>query len=214
MEKGFISKKEYKNNRDYTLEGGSIESDGNGTLLTTTRCLCSPERNGGKKKEEIEKILRQRLGAQRVLWLDYGFLEGDDTDSHVDTLARIAPNDTIVYVAPPENRDDVHYEELKKMEEQLKEFTTKNGKPYRLIALPFPDAIFDSDGQRLPATYANYLVTESNIYVPVYGQKEKDTLACSAIQEAFPGHKLHTVDCRTLIKQHGSLHCSTMQRYN
>ena len=213
MEKGYREKKYYRNRRDFTLEGGSIESDGNGTLLTTSRCLCSPERNGGKTKEELEKILRSKLGAKRVMWLDYGFLEGDDTDSHIDTLARIAPDDTIIYVLPPKDRKDVHYDELSKMEEQLKELTTKEGKPYRLIALPFPEAIYDEEGQRLPATYANYLVTGSNIYVPVYGQEENDKAACEAIQEAFPKHKLYTVDCRTLIRQHGSLHCSTMQLY-
>lgn len=212
-EKGYRDRKKYKNRRDFTLEGGSIESDGEGTILTTSRCLCSPERNGGKSKEEIERILRHRIGAKRVLWLDHGFLEGDDTDSHVDTLARIAPDHTIVYVAPPKDRQDVHHDELVKMESQLKEFRTADGHPYRLLPLPFPDAIYDEDGQRLPATYANYLVTTNNVYVPVYGQPENDDRACEVIQQAFPNHKLHRVNCCTLIKQHGSLHCSTMQLY-
>lgn len=212
-EKGYSKKSRYENHRDFTLEGGSIESDGKGTLLTTSRCLCSPNRNGGKDKQEIEEILKVRLGARRVLWLDHGFLAGDDTDSHIDTLARLAPDNTIIYVAPPKDEDDEHYEELKKMEEQLSSFLTSDGKPYRLVPLPFPDPIFDEEGQRLPATYANYLVTGKNVFVPVYGQKDKDELACARIKEVFPHHRLFAVDCTTLIKQHGSLHCSTMQLY-
>lgn len=213
-EKGYLDKERYRNNRDFVLEGGSIESDGKGTILTTSRCLCSPERNGGKTKEEIEEILKERLGARRVLWLDHGFLEGDDTDSHIDTLARLAPNDTILYVTPPADENDVHHEELVKMEEQLKEFRTLSGKSYTLVGLPFPDPIYDGEGHRLPATYANYLVTGKNIFVPVYNQKENDELAVEKIKEVFPGHNVYTVDCNTLIKQHGSLHCSTMQLYN
>lgn len=203
----------YSNNRDFELEGGSIETDGKGTILTTSRCLCSPNRNGGKSKEEIEKILKARLGAERVLWLDHGFLAGDDTDSHIDTLARMAPNDTIIYTETPEDQNDIHFQELLKMENQLKNLRTKEGEPYRLQALPFPDPIFDENGERLPATYANYLVTGSNLYVPSYGQPEKDREAISKISEIFPDHKVWGVDCRTLIKQHGSLHCSTMQLY-
>lgn len=204
----------YENHRDFTLEGGSMETDGKGTVLTTTRCLCSPNRNGGKEKREIEEILKERLGAERVLWLDFGFLAGDDTDSHVDTLARMAPNDTIIYVAPPVDEEDEHFVELQRMEGQLKEFRTSEGLPYRLIPLPFPDPIFDEDGERLPATYANYLVTGKNLYIPVYGQPDNDRLAVERIGDAFPGHKVFTVDCRTLIRQHGSLHCSTMQLYD
>lgn len=212
-EKGVLKPSRYHNNRDFVLEGGSIESDGEGTILTTSRCLCSPNRNGGKTKVEIEEILRKRLGARRILWLDYGFLEGDDTDSHIDTLARIAPDSTIIYVAPPENEDDIHYKELREMEKQIQNLRTQEGKPYKLIPLPFPDAIYDNEGNRLPATYANYLVTKNNIYVPVYNQPEKDLRAVEQIRLAFPDHKIYTVDCTVLIRQHGSLHCSTMQLY-
>lgn len=203
----------YVNCRDFTLEGGSIETDGNGTLLTTSRCLCSDNRNGGRQKREVEEILKERLGVERVLWLDFGFLEGDDTDSHIDTLARMAPDDTIVYVAPPQNPNDIHYEELTKMEEQLKTFRTAGGKPYRLIALPFPDPVYAEDGERLPATYANYLVTGYNLYLPTYEQPENDAKAEAALKDAFPHHRIHRVDCRILTMQHGSLHCSTMQLY-
>lgn len=212
-QEGYRDIANYSNNRDFELEGGSIETDGKGTILTTSRCLCSPNRNGGKSKEEIEKILKERLGAERVLWLDHGFLAGDDTDSHIDTLARMAPNDTIIYTGTPEDQNDIHFQELLKMENQLKNLRTKEGEPYRLQALPFPDPIFDENGERLPATYANYLVTGRNMYVPTYGQPEKDREAISKISEIFPDHKVWAVDCQTLIKQHGSLHCSTMQLY-
>lgn len=211
---GHSSYRNYLNRRDFILEGGSIESDGKGTILTTSRCLCSDNRNGGLDKLNAEATLRRILGARHVLWLDYGFLEGDDTDSHIDTLARLAPDDSIIYVAPPEDENDVHYAELKEMELQLKGFKTAEGAPYRLIPLPFPDAIYDEDGQRLPATYANYLVTGRNIYIPTYGQPDKDAQAVKKIREAFPAHHVFTVDCRTLIRQHGSLHCSTMQKYS
>lgn len=203
----------YLNRRDFILEGGSIESDGKGTILTTSRCLCSPNRNGGKSKDELEPLLKEMLGAERVLWVDHGFLEGDDTDSHIDTLARLAPEDTIVYVAPPEDTDDIHRRELELMEAELAAFRTKEVRPYRLIALPFADPVYDEEGRRLPATYANYLVTGSNLYMPTYDNPEKDRKALEAVGRAFPGHIIHTVDCRTLIRQHGSLHCSTMQLY-
>lgn len=204
----------YRNQRDFVLEGGSIESDGKGTILTTSRCLCSPNRNGGKSKAEIEGVLRKLLGAERVLWLDHGFLEGDDTDSHIDTLARFAPEDTILYVAPPTDERDIHHHELKEMEKQIRAFRTIEGQPYRLIPLPFPEAIRDEEGSRLPATYANYLVTGWNLYLPTYGQPDNDRRAKEAVQKAFPEHRIYTVDCRTLIRQHGSLHCSTMQLYH
>ena len=198
-----------ENRRMMVLEGGSIESDGKGTLLTTSRCLLSPNRNSPLTRRQIETRLKQQLGVQRVLWLDHGALEGDDTDSHVDTLARLAPNDVILYVKC-DDKNDSHYEELRAMEEELKQMRTLDGKPYQLIALPLPDPIYH-DGERLPATYANFLVTPHSVIMPVYGQKENDRYAAGAIATAFPGRKLLKVDCRALIRQHGSLHCATMQ---
>lgn len=202
----------YRNNRDFELEGGSVDTDGRGTIITTTRCLTSPNRNGGKTKGEINEILQRRLGATHILWLDYGYLAGDDTDSHIDTLARLAPNDTILFVGC-RNVDDEHFEELLKMRAQLSMFRTPEGAPYNLVELPLPDPIYDEDGQRLPATYANYLVTDKFIFMPVYDQKMNDMLACQTVRIAFPEHEVVPVDCRVLIKQHGSLHCSTMQLY-
>lgn len=213
VKKGYLESNKYFNYRDFILEGGSIESDGMGTILTTASCLCSPNRNGGLTEVEIENVLKNRLGAQRVLWLHHGFLEGDDTDSHIDTLARIAPEDTILYVAPPKDPNDIHFAALCKMEKELKTFLSQAGKPFRIIPLPFPDPIFDEEGNRLPATYANYLVTRENLYLPIYNQPENDKKAIESVKKAFPKHKVHTVNCRTLIKQHGSLHCSTMQLY-
>ncbi len=200
----------YRNERDFILEGGSIESDGEGTILTTSECLQSPNRNGGKSKHQLNEILADRLGADHVLWLDYGRLAGDDTDSHIDTLCRIAPGNSILFTGC-RNMDDEHFEVLLKMRAQLTLFRTSEGEPYNLIELPFPDAIYDEEGNRLPATYANYLVTPTHIFMPTYRQPANDDLACRMVRVAFPDHEVIGVDCTTLIKQHGSLHCATMQ---
>ena len=161
-------------------------------------------------RAEIEKYLKETLNIKHILWLEHGYLAGDDTDSHTDTLARLAPDNTIVYVGC-DNPDDEHYTELKMMEDELKEMRTADGKPYNLVALPLPDPIYDEEGERLPATYANYLVVNNAVLMPVYGQKAKDLLASQIIKIAFPEHQIITIDCNALIRQHGSLHCMTMQ---
>lgn len=209
-EKYMIAPETYRNERDFTLEGGSVDTDGEGTILTTTRCLTSPNRNGGKNKRELNVILSERLGAEHVLWLDYGWLAGDDTDSHIDTLARLAPNDIILFTGC-RDMDDEHFEELLKMRAQLSMFRNMEGLPYNLVEMPLPNPIYDENGDRLPATYCNYLVTDRNVFMPVYGQPDKDRLACETIKIAFPTHRVVPVECLTLIKQHGSLHCATMQ---
>jgi agmatine/peptidylarginine deiminase len=197
-----------ENHLSFALEGGSLESDGKGTLLTTAECLLSPNRNGSHTKEDIEMYLKNCLGASRVLWLHHGFLEGDDTDSHVDTLARFCSEEVIAYVQC-EDRSDIHFEDLKKMEEELKAFRTAEGNPYTLIPLPMADeTVFD--GCRLPATYANFLIINGAVLVPVYNSS-KDAVALSQLKKAFPNHDVVTIDCSSLIKQHGSLHCVTMQ---
>lgn len=200
----------YRNERDFILEGGSVESDGKGTILTTSRCLCSPNRNGGKDKATLNRILRERLGAEHVLWLDYGALEGDDTDSHIDTLCRMAPGNTILFTGC-RDMDDPHFEQLLRMRAQLSMFRTQEGEPYNLVELPLTDPVYDEDGSRLPASYANYLVTPDKIFMPVYSQPEKDTLACHTVRIAFPDHEVIPIECTTLTRQHGSLHCATMQ---
>ncbi|MDE7422066.1 MAG: agmatine deiminase family protein [Muribaculaceae bacterium] len=208
--KGYMMPLAYRNERDFILEGGSVETDGKGTILTTSRCLQSPNRNGGLTKGELNQKLNERLGADHVLWLDHGALEGDDTDSHIDTLARLAPDDTIVFTGT-KNFDDPQFESLLAMRAQLTLFRTAEGNPYNLVELPLPDPVVDEDGSRLPATYANYLVANGVIFMPTYGQPDKDELAMRSIRIAFPNHKVVGVNCCTLLRQHGSLHCATMQ---
>ena len=202
-------KAEYVNRLNFVLEGGSIESDGFGTLLTTSTCLLAPNRNDAMNRVEIEEHLRSVLHMQQVLWLDYGYLAGDDTDSHVDTLARLCPNNTIAYVKCTDS-DDEHYEELQKMEEQLRTFRTLKGEPYRLLPLPMADCITE-DTERLPATYANFLIINNAVLYPTYNQPKNDIKAAAVLAEAFPEREIIGIDCRALIKQHGSLHCVTMQ---
>ncbi len=200
----------YRNRLGFVLEGGSIESDGRGTLLTTSQCLLSPNRNGEMSRDDIERYLVRQFGLNKVLWLDYGYLAGDDTDSHIDTLARLAPDDTILYVGCDDEADE-HYDELSSMKHQLMQFRTVDGCPFNLVELPMPDAIYDEEGQRLPATYANFLILNRSILMPSYVQPRKDELAAKILKIAFPDHEVKMIDCRALIKQHGSLHCVTMQ---
>lgn len=199
----------YENKLNFVLEGGSLESDGKGTLLTTSECLLSPNRNGAWNKEKIETYLKKQLGLKRVLWLNHGFLEGDDTDSHIDTLARFCSEDTIAYVKC-EDENDVHFSALQEMENELKTFTTLSGKPYRLLALPMAEAVY-YDNDRLPATYANFLIINNAVLYPTYNQTEKDNKTSEILKIAFPERDIIGIDCTALIKQHGSLHCVTMQ---
>jgi agmatine deiminase len=191
------------------LEGGAIESDGQGTLLTTSACLLSPNRNPHLDQAQIENHLKKSFGLDRVLWLHHGYLAGDDTDSHIDTLARFCDPDTIAYVRCTDPADE-HFGALQQMESELKAFRKKDGTPYRLVALPWPDACYDEQGERLPATYANFLIINGAVLMPVY-RVEQDDEAVGTMRLLFPGRKIIPVDCRPLILQHGSLHCITMQ---
>ena len=195
---------------DYVLEGGSIESDGAGTILTTSHCLCNPNRNEGLSKVEVEERLRRYLGATRVLWLDHGYLAGDDTDSHIDTLARFVDRETIAYVKCDDPEDE-HYEALRAMEQQLRNFTQADGTPYRLVPLPMCEARYDSEGNRLPATYANFLISNGAVVYPTYGDKIHDAKAGEIFKSLFPQREIIPVNCLKLIEEGGSLHCSTMQ---
>jgi agmatine/peptidylarginine deiminase len=201
----------YENQLGFALEGGGIESDGKGTILTTSFCLLSPNRNGHLTKQEIETYILNVFNAQRILWLDHGYLAGDDTDSHIDTLARLCDENTIAYVKCQDESDE-HFNELKAMEDELKAFRTLDGKPYQLIALPMADVVYDDEDPtyRLPATYANFLITNETVLVPIYNSP-KDQIALDMLQEVFKTRKVIGVDCISLIKQHGSLHCVTMQ---
>lgn len=204
----FSKKVGYMSMLHYVLEGGSIESDGCGTVMTTSQCLLSPNRNDYLTQPQVEEFLKNSFGAERVLWINHGYLAGDDTDSHVDTLARFCDPDTIAYVSC-DDKSDEHYAALKLMERELKNFKTFEGKPYKLVPLPMADARYE-DGQRLPATYANFLIMNDAVLVPTYNSP-KDEIALAALREAFPKREVVGVDCSALIHQHGSLHCVTMQ---
>ncbi len=190
----------------WALEGGAIESDGQGTILTTWKCLHL--RHPELSREQIESTLLDTLAAQRVLWLDHGFLEGDDTDAHIDTLARLAPDDAIVFQACDDPTDS-HYAELKAMADELATLRSLAGKPYALHALPWPRPIIDED-RRLAASYANYLIVNGAVLVPAYGDDADDD-AARIIGLAHPGREIVQIPCRALIWQNGSLHCVTMQ---
>lgn len=191
---------------DFALEGGAIETDGEGSLLTTWRCLS--ERHPRLTRVQIEEVLRTELRQKRVLWLEHGYLEGDDTDAHVDTLARLAPGNAIVYQAC-DDPNDAHYTELQAMATELADLRTIEGRPYRLHALPWPQPILDAD-RRLAASYANFLIINGAVLMPAYDDPA-DLAAAKVLAEAFPDRRIIQIPCRPLIWQNGSLHCMTMQ---
>lgn len=194
--------------RPFVLEGGSIDTDGNGTLMTTRECLCSLNRNEYLEQEEIEGELKQAFGLKRVIWLEHGGIAGDDTDSHVDILARFCSPDTIAYTQC-EDESDENYAELHAMEEQLKTLRTLDGEPYKLVPLPLPDALY-LDDYRLPGSYANFLIINGAVLVPGSGS-EKDEVVRKRLQDEFPDREVKMIDCRALLSGHGGLHCVTMQ---
>ena len=197
------------NQQHLVLEGGSLESDGQGTLLTTRQCLLSFNRNDFLTEKELEGQLKELFGFERVLWLSSGYLTGDDTDSHVDTLARFCSPEMIAYVKCDDPEDE-HYEALAKMESELRRFKTLGGNPYDLVPLPMADPVYDEEGQRLPATYANFLIINKLVLLPMY-QSGKDQIAYEQLAKTFPDREIRGINCLPLIQQHGSLHCVTMQ---
>jgi agmatine/peptidylarginine deiminase len=199
----------YVNRLNFVLEGGSFESDGQGTLLTTEKCQLSKNRNEKFSKSEIEDYLIKTFDIQRVLWLSSGYLAGDDTDSHVDTLARFCDEKTIAYVKCDDPSDE-HFDQLKQMEAEIGSFKSLDGSAYRLIELPMAEYVEDESGRRLPATYANFLIINNKVLLPFYSTG-KDEIARNALQSAFPSREVIGIECSTLIKQYGSLHCVTMQ---
>lgn len=184
------------NHQDFVLEGGSIESDGHGTILTTTSCLMAPNRGKRTSKQEVESRLNRDFGATQILWLENCEIPGDDTDGHIDTLARFTDAHTIACCAGAD---------------QLRKMVDAQGNPYRVVQLPMPMPITDADGSPLPATYANFLILNGQVLVPIYGQPETDEQALGIIASLFPTRKVTGIDCNALIRQHGSLHCVTMQ---
>jgi agmatine deiminase len=205
----FIPGSIYLPHPGFILEGGSIETDGAGTILTTSACLLNANRNRTLKQIDIEARLKEIFGAARVLWLEHGYLEGDDTDSHIDTLARFCHENTICYVQC-KDENDIHFETLKKMEQQLQGFRTVEGRPYTLVPLPMVTPLYDEQGKRLPATYANFLIINQAVLLPVYEQ-DKDQEVIRILEKIFPGKEIIGINCLSLIKQYGSLHCVTMQ---
>lgn len=194
---------------DFVLEGGSLESDGRGTLLTTRQCLLNPNRNPNYSQLEIEGLLAEHFGATRILWLDQESLDGDDTDAHIDTLARFCSDTHIAYTSC-ESADDHHYLGLKDMEMQLQALRKADGERYQLIPLPLPKPIYSAKGERLPANYANFLIINNAVLVPTYDDP-MDHLALERIAGGFPDRQVIAVPSRPLVEQYGSLHCMTMQ---
>ncbi|MBH0038443.1 MULTISPECIES: agmatine deiminase family protein [unclassified Pseudoalteromonas] len=207
--KELSSKKNQYQALDMVLEGGGIEINEHGVLLTTSECLLNKNRNPDLNPADIEVLLKEHLGATSFLWVDHGYLAGDDTDSHIDTLVRFAPNNTLVYVKCDDETDE-HYSALDAMEKQLKTFKTADNTPYNLIKLPWPKAAYDDEQTRLPATYANYLIINNAVLVPTYNDAN-DERALAQVQIAYPQHIIIGVNCQPIIEQFGSLHCITMQ---
>ena len=195
---------------NFVLEGGSIDNNSDGILLTTTKCLLNINRNKNMKKSDIEKRLYQYFGVKKILWLENGYLSGDDTDSHIDTLARFVDKNTIVYQSAYE--DDINYQQLIKMELELKKFTSLKNQKFQLVKLP-PITPKYHNNKQLPATYANFLIINNAVLVPIY-QDKNDQKALNIFKKLFLKKDIIGIDCSTLIKQHGSLHCATMQFYH
>jgi agmatine deiminase len=193
---------------DLVLEGGGIETDGRGTVLATRSSLLAASRNPGLGEQGMAAALDRWLGARRVLWLEHGAIEGDDTDGHIDTLARFCDGAIIAYQACDDPRDPSHAA-LRAMEEELRALRTPEGSPYRLVPLPWPRPIRHKDGRRLPATYANFLILNGAVLVPGYDDPA-DGAARDRIAACFPGREALLVDCRVLVRELGSLHCVTM----
>lgn len=194
---------------DIILEGGSIDSDGEGSVLTTRVCLTHPGRNPHLSLPEIESRLKQLLGVKRILWLEHGWLAGDDTDSHIDMLARFCDAHTIAYTACSDPTDE-HYAELAALQTELAGLRQQNGEAYKLVALPIPQAIINQEGQRLPASYANFLIINGAVLVPQY-EDPADAIALQRLTPCFPDREVIGINCRAVIEQFGSLHCLTMQ---
>jgi agmatine/peptidylarginine deiminase len=209
ISESLLKKGVYKNlfNVNFILEGGSIESNGNGTILTTKKCLLNSNRNTKLTTKDIEAVLRKELHAKQILWLKEGEIIGDDTDAHVDTLARFINQETIVFVKCYD-QNNPNFESLSKMETELKKFTNLNGEPFKLIPIPLPQII--ENGNHLPATYANFLITNKQVLLPTYNCPEDNTVI-ELFNFLFPNKEIEPVYCGEIIKQNGSLHCLTMQ---
>jgi len=207
-ELGIFSEKVDLITKDVILEGGSIDSNGEGLVLTTTQCLLEKNRNPHLSREELEAKLIKYFGLKKVLWLENGHLQGDDTDSHIDTLARFVDKNTIVYKKCYDHHD-YHYTTLSKMEQELKALRDENDKPFNLVPLPMTEPIYFNK-ERLPSSYANFLIINNAVLVPTYNDPN-DKKVLDIFKELFLHRDIIGIDCSMLIRQHGSLHCVTMQ---
>jgi agmatine deiminase len=192
------------------MEGGSIDTNGTGSLLTTTSCLLNPNRNKDKTKEEIERALSDYLGITNFLWLGEG-IEGDDTDGHIDDITRFVAHSTVV-TAIEEDRSDPNHEPLQANLEKLKIMRTENGAPLNVVPLPMPPRV-EKDGLRLPASYANFYIANKIVLLPVF-DGPSDEKAFETLQCCFPNRKIVPIDCRELVWGLGAFHCLTQQQPN
>lgn len=189
------------------MEGGSVEFNGRGTLLTSRACLLNPNRNPTLNQEQIEFYLRHYYGVEQILWVDEG-IEGDDTDGHIDDTVRFVNSDTVVTVVES-NRQDANYEPLKNNLEQLKQMRLLNGKQLNIAELPMPDPVI-FEGQRLPASYANFYITNKSVIVPLY-RCANDDKAMQILAQCFPGREIAGIDSTDIIWGLGSFHCLSQQ---
>lgn len=189
------------------MEGGSVEFNGAGTLLTSTACLLNPNRNPSLNQEKIEWFLHQYYGVKQVLWVDDGIV-GDDTDGHIDDTVRFVNEDTVLTVVEAD-RNDENYELLQANLRQLKAMRLLNGKQLTIVELPMPDAVVYEE-QRLPASYANFYIANKYVIVPTF-RCTKDDLALKIIQECFPNREVIGIDSTEIIWGLGSFHCLSQQ---
>ena len=187
------------------VEGGALEIDENQTLLSSASCLYNPKRNGAMSNDAYARMFAQYLGASKIVIFEYGQLEGDDTDGHIDTLVRFTPLMGIVMQHAKNRPADPHFDELSKLHTEIE----LNFPLHTIYTLPLTE-VFNEKRQRLPASYANFLICNRHILAPIY-QQEEDREALRVLANAFPNYKIIAIDCTTLIKQFGSLHCVTMQ---
>lgn len=193
---------------EIVLEGGAIEVNGLGTCMTTESCILNPNRNDGISRENMGNYLKQYLGVSKIIWLN-GEMEGDDTDGHIDNLARFV-NPTTIVCAVEENEDDPNHSSLKKNYERLKSATDQDDKPLEIVPLPMPGYV-GTRNERLPASYANFYIANKSVLVPVYGQAN-DEQAIAILTPLFPERKIIPIPSQTLIWGLGGVHCLTQQQ--
>ncbi len=191
------------------LEGGSIDVNGAGLLLTTEACLLNPNRNPRLTKAQIEQQLRDNLGVHTILWLGEGIV-GDDTDGHVDDLSRFFSTDGIV-TAVERNHRDANFPMLQQNLERLHDLRGPRGKKFEVVELPMPKACY-RDGQRLPASYANFLIINGAVLMPTFRQRRRDAEAAAVLAGCFPGREIISIDCLELVWGLGTLHCISQQQ--